>query len=617
MKERSQVIDDYESYTRTRAEPYVSYKVSDKARTSTPEDLFDVFDIREEWDYEPEIPDFEGIVGDKLHEVIGILPSMFVEFAVRMPDKKNNTYVPFSFEGRRYLRQIYDTPSKRTLLKCGRQVEKSTLLGNKLLSYACIIQALGCLYVSPTNQQTKVFSQDRLKEPVETSEYLKSWTTTKLSDNVFLKKFINRSQVTLRYCYMSADRVRGIPADVICIDELQDILTDNIPIIEQCASHSPYKIYMYSGTPKSLDNTIEYYWTEFSTQNEWMVPCHRHAIMTGGGKITTSYWNILDETNIGKTSLICDRCKNPINPADEKSQWVAMNPGIIHRIPKPYEGFRIPQLMVPWVPWEEIIQNQLTYPRGKFYNEVLGLSYDSGTRPLTRKDVMDNCDPNIKLDTAFQEKMRKHIAGSYPIYAGIDWGTGENTYTVLSLGTYLQDRFTIFYIHRFEGPESEPDTMMEMVMREIDLWQVRRAGCDYGGGFWPNDRLLNRFGWERIVKYQYSTPNAKVKWEDGLKRYLINRTEVMSDIFNAIKKRTVFRFPMWEHFQNPFGNDMLNIFSEFNEQRRENVYKKSPSSTDDAFHSILLCFLTSMIDRPRPDVVAPMRDHRSSPSEED
>ncbi len=103
-----------------------------------------------------------------------------------------------------------------------------------------------------------------------------------------------------------------------------------------------------------------------------------------------------------------------------------------------------------------------------------------------------------------------------------------------------------------------------------------------------------------------------MKWDDGLKRYLVNRTEVMSDIFNAIKKRSVFRFPMWEQFQNPFGNDFLNIFSEFNEQRRENVYKKSPSSTDDSFHAILLCFLASMTDRPRPDVIAPMRDHRTA-----
>jgi hypothetical protein len=597
-----EIIEDYSEFLRAKAQPFVQFKVDSGGRI-----LFEDIDLREEWDYEPEIPDAD-FSSDRVEEVMGVLPSTFVEFAVRMPDKVNNTYVPFSFEGRRYLRQIYDTDSKRTLLKCGRQVEKSTLLGNKLLAYSCIIQALNCLYVSPTNQQTKVFSQDRLKEPVETSEYLKSWTTTKLSDNVFLKKFINRSQVTLRYCYMSADRVRGIPADVLCVDELQDILTDNIPVIEQCLSHSPYKIFMYSGTPKSLDNTIEYYWTEFSTQNEWVVPCHKHSIMTGGGKTSKVYWNVLGEQNIGKESLVCDRCHEQIIPDDPQSQWVAMNPGIIHRIPKPYEGFRIPQIMVPWIPWAEIIQNQLTYPRAKFYNEVLGLSYDSGTRPLTRRDVMDNCDPNIHLTPAFRDKIWKHLGGGYPVYAGIDWGTGENTFTVLSLGTYLQDRFTIFHIHRFDGPESEPDVMLQLIMKEIEHWRVRRVGVDYGGGFWPNDRLLNKFGWERIAKYQYSTPNAKVKWDNGLKRFLVNRTEVMSDIFNAIKRRTVFRFPCWEHFQNPHGNDMLNIFSEFNEIRRENVYKKSPSATDDSFHSILLCFLISMTDTPRGDVIAPMRD---------
>ena len=86
----------------------------------------------------------------------------------------------------------------------------------------------------------------------------------------------------------------------------------------------------------------------------------------------------------------------------------------------------------------------------------------------------------------------------------------------------------------------------------------------------------------------------------------------MSDIFNAIKRRDVFRFPAWEEFQNPFGADCLNIFSEYSEQRRENVYKKSPSVTDDSFHSILLCFLASMITHPRPDVVAPMRDDQTA-----
>jgi hypothetical protein len=591
------IIDDVEAHSREDEIPFVHINNGD----------FNGVELPEEWDVEPDPEDsFDAEVFQKhTGALVSVTPSQFTEFAIMLPDKESQTFKPFSFDQRRYLKQIYDTPNKRTLLKCGRQVEKSTMLGNKLLSYSCINTALNSLYVSPTNQQTKVFSQDRLKEPIETSNYLKSWTTTKLSDNVFLKKFINRSQITLRYAYLNADRVRGIPADVICLDELQDLLTDNIPVIEECASHSHLKIFMYSGTPKSLDNTIEYYWTTYSTQNEWVVPCHRHTIQTKNG-MSRAYWNILSEDHIGETSLVCDRCRKPIYAMDPEAQWVALNPDIIKHIAKPYEGFRIPQLMVPWISHEEILQKQKTYSRPKFYNEVLGLSYDSGTRPLTRQDVLDNCDPRLSLDPEYQTYLLNYVGQAFPVYAGIDWGTGENTYTVLSLGSYMGDsKFTIFYIHRFEGRETEPLVQMDEISGLIEKFRIVLVGCDYGGGFYPNDELTRRFGWQRIIKYQYSQPAVKVDWNEGFHRFMVHRTEVMSDVFNAIKRRTVFRFPNWDQFQNPYAADMLNIFSEYSEQLRQNVYKKSPNCTDDAFHSILYCFLASMIRNPRPDVIAP------------
>jgi intein/homing endonuclease len=845
----------------------------------------------------------------------------------------------------------------------------STMLGNKLLSYSCINTALNSLYVSPTNMQAKVFSQDRLKEPIETSPYLKSWTTTKLSDNVFLKKFINRSQVTLRYAYLNADRCRGIPADVICLDEVQDLLTDNIPVIEQCAFHStlmfngvPHKggIFLYSGTPKSLDNTLEKYWTEQSTQNEWVVPCRRHTLSSGTGISSKIYWNILTEDHMGLDSLVCDKCRMPINPADEMAQWVSMNPEIYKTLRgQPFEGYRIPQLMVPWVKYENLLRYQQTYPRGRFYNEVLGLSYDSGTRPLTRQDVIDNCDEELILGPDFLSKIHSFVGHSYPVYAGIDWGchdeqtriltsrgfvyfkdlvdddqvaqwdpttremsfvtpkvrtvrdwdqpllhfksknvdmmlththrmrvqsqaggewqdwrtesagdvadrgghvkfpgsiiwlgkeeevftlpglpvssgyhgssnamfrmdgwleflgyylsegglclrngkpyciklsqretvnadrvkqirecfhsndipfsefpnpktgdvnwticgkqfwdwvdknvgrtgdtkriprqflelssrqlsilfwammlgdrlyidtrtgnyngsyystskglcedfqeiciklglraklslhkpasegrkarwrvmwsrgmdhqfnspstrvervpyngkvyccsvpsgyiiterngciayqgnTGEQTYTVISLGAYMGDgKFTIFHVHRYEGRETDPDIQLDDIARLIQAFNIQLVGCDYGGGFHMNDKLTKRFGFQRVVKYQYSQPSTKVVWQDGLKRFLVHRTEVMSDVFNAIKRRDVFRFPNWTQFAQPFAMDMLNIFSEYSEQLRQNVYKKTLNATDDTFHSILLCFLASMLRHPRPDIISP------------
>lgn len=562
----------------------------------------------EPWDLEEkpeEVVLDDDVIAQMKSELVTVSPSRFVEFAVRIPDKKAQSRVNFSFNNRQYLILPYDTPAKRTLLKCGRQVEKSTLLGNKALAYCCIINSFNVLYVSPTNLQTMTFSRDRLKEPIDTSEIIKAWTTTKLNDNVFLKKFVNRSQITLRYAFHNADRVRGIPADYIVIDELQDIITDNIPVIEECASHSDFKMYTFSGTPKSYDNAIEHYWENLSTQNEWVVPCHRHGPVGGGSSI---YWNVLGEENIGESGLICAKCKMPINSMDEMSQWASMQESIKKKLAEPYESYRIPQLMVPWVPWTEILDKYRKLPRNIFFNEVLGLSYDSGQRPLTRQDMMDNCDERMLMTPDYLSNLHSKITGgSSMIYAGIDWGGGgSDSHTVLSLATYLDGKFTVFYVHRFDGPESDPEVAIEIIEQMLRNWKVTAVGVDWGGGFYQNNRLLRKFGSDRIFVYQYSTPGSKVKWDPGLKRFLVHRTEVMSDMFSAIKRRNVFKFPSWEAFEDPFGKDFLNIFSEYNEQQRQIQYKKTPDVSDDSFHSVLLCLLASMIRHPRPDILNPM-----------
>lgn len=581
-------------------------------------------EMPEEWDYERD-PGEEEFSAEELllkqKQIVGVRPSEFVEFAIKVPDKENNTHVPFSFKERPYLRQIYDSPAKRLLLKCGRQVEKSTLLGNRSLSYACIIRAFNILYVSPANAQTKTFSQDRLREPIETSDELKAWTTTKLTDNVFLKKFLNRSQITLRYAFHNADRTRGIPADKILLDEIQDIITDNIPVIEQCAAHSPYRLFTYAGTPKSYDNALEKFWVDQSTQNEWVVPCHEHQARNGVGT-SGIHWNILGEENIGAEGIVCELCGRRIAAFDPMSQWVSTNSIVRQKLSQPFEGYRIPQLMVPWIKWSELLDVQRTYPKHRFHNEVLGLSYDTGTRPLMRQDVIDNCwtpgrdtDPEIAMSPEALRKI-KGLGDTVIKFAGIDWGTGEGTYTVLSLGAYIGGFFTIFYIHRFTGQETEPPVQLDIISKIIQGWNVDMIGVDYGGGFDRNDALKRRFG-DRIVKYQYSQPGVKVKWEDGLRRYLVHRTEVMSDIFNAVKSRRVFRFPRWEHFEDPFAKDFLNIFSEYNEQQRQIQYKKSPDATDDAFHSVLLCFLVSILRIQRPDVLIPSAKTNGSDDPDD
>ena len=525
---------------------------------------------------------------------------------------------PFSFGERRYLKRIYDTPSKRVLLKFGRQSEKSTTLGNKALAFCCIQPGFRVLYVSPTNTQTREFSKDRLKEPIETCPMIAAYTDNKLSMNVLSKQFINRSQITLRYAFLNADRVRGIATDFIMIDEIQDILMELVPVVEECAAHSEYKLFSYSGTPKTFDNALEYHWQLYSTQNEWVVPCYKHQIADPSTNRLLPYFNILSEKNIGKHGPICDRCGAPIRPDDPGAQWASLRPN--PDVPHPFEGFHISQIMVPWIwrseeGWKDILHKQRTYGRQKFFNEVLGESYDSGIRPLTREDIERCCAKEGVMDMSLfdmsesaLEKWRQLSQAGTQVFAGIDWGSGENSYTVLSLAAYHQGRFTIFYVHRFTGPDVEPVPQMDKICNIISRFNVALGGTDYGGGFDRNDTLIRRFGHQKILKYQYSGTKGKIcDWDPTQHRYKGNRTAMLSAVFNTIK-RELFWFPRWQVFEDHFARDLLNVFSEYNEKMRMTVYNHSPGTTDDTLHSITLAFFVSMIMNPRPDVLAPTQE---------
>lgn len=532
-----------------------------------------------------------------------IKPSRFTEFAFMMPtevgegEEQTIELRNFSFKERPHLKRIYDTASRRVLLMCARQVEKSTLLGNISLAYSCIIPSYKTLYVSPSATQTKTFSNDRIKEPIDTSPKLKQFTTKMLSQNIFEKQFVNRSKITLRYAFLNADRCRGVPAWGLLLDEIQDILSDNIPVIEACQQHAPkrWRRNLYSGTPKSLDNTIETYWSSQSTQNEWVVPCDGCNV-----------WNILGEKNIGRKGLICAKCGKPINPQHEKAQWAAGRQ--YDEVKVPFEGYHISQLMVPWVDWTEILISYANAGRDKFYNEVLGISYDSGLRPLTKQQVRDCCNPKVSMRKDLEHY--KKLSSAQPIFAGIDWGTGEHSYTVLTLATYIDRKFRVFYMHRFVGDEVEPERQMDLIIEMLRYYSVDLIGVDYGGGFHPNDKLVRAFGPQKVWRYQYAAnPKFAVRWNPGLKRYLIHRSEIMSIIFNAIKRKRECEFPKWEEFEKPHAQDMLNIYSEPNAMLRMIQYKHSVDKPDDSFHSLLYCWLVSMHRFRRPDLIAPNREN--------
>lgn len=553
-------------------------------------------------------PDPDTLLGSKVVrnlEPLEITLSEFTKLAIKMPSgKPDGSYENFDFGPRPHMLRLYDTPARRLLLVTARQVEKSTLLGNRIIALSCLIPNFKSLYVSPTALQTKTFSNDRLKEPLETSDVLKPYVAKALMINVFEKQFSNWSKVSLRNSYLNADRVRGVSVWQLLIDEFQDILLDNVPVIEQTTSHAPelWKSFVYAGTPKTFDNPIEHYKSgrdkhqrPLSNQCEWMVPCD-HCGNADGYR----HWNILGLENIGKHGLVCARCGKSIHAQHPDAQWAATYENALS------ESYRISQLMVPWKKWDDILLDYARYPLAQFYNEVLGLSYESGLRPFTMAEVQQACTPGLRfLD---EDHLVRFRTWDMPIFAGLDHGTGENTYSVLTLGTYINDTFTIFYSHRFTGTELEFEVQMANIMATLRRYKVAIIGSDYGGGFHQNDRLTRELGPARVMKFQYAgRRNKKIEYNRDLRRFIVFRSEVMSDIMHAVKRGKI-RLPDFEEFCDPYAQDFCNITAEYNNTQRVMQYGHGHNMPDDTFHSVLYCFLASVNWRRRPDVLSPLQE---------
>ena len=485
---------------------------------------------------------------------------------------------PFSFQGREYLLPIYNesfNQSQKMILRFGRQAEKSTSLTMKIISHCVINPWFKTLYVSPSQMQTRQFSNDRVRLAYTYSPKVEKYFTGKLcADRVFDKRLSNGSLMYFRYAYLTPDRCRGVSSDALFLDEIQDILSDNIPVIRECLSHSEWKKEVYSGTPKTTSNPIEYYW-EKSTQNEWLVKCQ-----------WCNYWNMLGIDNIGDTALICSKCGKPINP--RIGQWVTMNGD------GNWEGFHVSQLMVPWLTIGEIKEKRKDYSTAKFYNEVLGLPYDSGVKPITEAQLRACCTQGNIMDPPDLQKI------TFPIFAGIDWGTGgasgeENpSYTVLSLGAFFQPTvFTIFYMKRFMGQEADLLQITTLIGQIFRRYNMTFTCSDWGFGAALNLQLRHAWGLNKIAEVQYVSQNVPIKYEQSNFRYKVDRTSIMTEFFDLLKQQKI-QFFDWSDFKT-FGMDFLNIDAEYNDKTLKMSYNHRPDRPDDSFHAAIYCWLAGSL----------------------
>jgi Phage terminase large subunit (GpA) len=473
---------------------------------------------------------------------------------------------PISFDGRPYLRAVYESEAPRLVIRASRQVEKSTFLVNSILYLACASPGIHIVCVFPRQEQAHVFAHSRLQATIDGSPVIRRLLrgSKGLKLQVNNMQFANGSRVHIRAAYHTADAVRGLDADVLIIDEFQDVAAGALPVMEETLSHSPRPKLILTGTPKSVDNHLEAMYAA-STACEWRVPCPD----CGSGVL-------LDASSIGPTALVCSQCGEPIDP--RQGAWVPHNPQSTWG-----DGFWINHLMVPWIDHAKILMRQTTYDPAAFRNECLGLPTTLGDHIVTREEVEACCS---------QDEMARSITDIHPtlrrrMLAGVDWGGGGVSRTVLAIGCVANNGRLV--VQRIEALPAQEDPTL--VVRSVAAWcqrlRVRCVAADgAGNGTVYNSLLLTHLPrLPRLYGIQYSaTDHAPTLYRDRSWNWIVARSPRIGAVFSQIKKRQI-AFPRLDQC-TALLREIYCETAEYDPQKRSVKYRHPADQPDDTLHAL-------------------------------
>jgi hypothetical protein len=361
------------------------------------------------------------------------------------------------------------------------------------------------------------------------------------------------------------------------------------------------------GTPLTFDNPLEYYWAHESTQCEWMIRCDACNTWAEG----------LADDNIGRNHLVCAKCGKPLNPFGHMDSSGIRQGAGWHRlgpVRAQMEGFRIPQLLLPYSfsynpeifarKWLELLNKQRTYPRQKFLNEVVGVSYDSGDKPITRGQLRRACTEQYSLmDLSNKDNRPPVYLTNGNVFCGIDWGTGDPSKTLLTACRYNDHVFECFYATEMAKEFLDPEQCIPEIIRLLKVLNATVVGVDWGLGYGLNSRLRDAMGQNKVLVFCHTDQREKLNFDPSASVFTTNRSAVLTDTFSLLRTGGMrFRFS-WDDLQNyGFAQDFTNVHKQVSRVGHLQ-YQHPPRTTDDTLHSLTFAFLASQSIFPRPDLV--------------
>ena len=312
----------------------------------------------------------------------------FVTFLREFIRLRNGVY---SFEGRDWLKVLCEDGSKNIVIRKGRQVGMTTFIIAKIIHNALLYPFTNHIYVTSSIDKVRIFSQDKLTQVLE-----KTPLPTETNDKIISRYYFpNGSTLYILSGYSEFKQARSIDADFVYLDECQDTDLDGLPNLVESMAQSK----------------------------------HGKLIVTGTGAYEGSAWHrYYENTNQQEWDGV---------------QWVKQNPNSDGT--GEVNGYAINQLMMPNITVQEIEKKRKEYLQSKFDFEVLGKFSVGAKIPLPYSLVKESYKDDIRLLSPLEvrdvEEGGEIGTVQGVLYACIDWASGGDAFTVLTIAKEVDGRF--------------------------------------------------------------------------------------------------------------------------------------------------------------------------------
>jgi hypothetical protein len=456
-------------------------------------------------------------------------PVIFTEAFLTVPDGDEGI-VPFRFdkpdkgEYRNYLFPLYRDTHPRIVVVTGRQVEKSTMCRNKILADMCTNEGLTALYTAPRQEQVTRFSAERVKNAMRDSQggALKDSILKKGKDTSSFVQFDSKCNMYLYSCWADGDAIRGIAAQRVYADEVQDMTGASRETVEECLGHAPGGGQMYHfGTPKNSGSEFHRLW-ELSDKKEWYVECENPKC---GHKQKVTLNNIFKPDENKPAYFGCTKCKKELNRGN--GEWMAEN-----KLNPRMSGYHITQLMCSWISADSILYKRATYSEQKFKNEVLGEFHNVYGKTLDMQNIMDVCDSNRTL----ADKGHKG-----PNYMGVDWGSGSNSFSVITIigpeEVDGEEKLVYRYVNKYNS--SGYGKVISDIYKLAKLYNVENIVIDIGDARRQFEELLVELP-NSVAACQYVLAlKTPYRWDRKTRIHTCDRSYHIEKVIDLFHKQKI------------------------------------------------------------------------------